>query len=96
MLRILLLPILFGYALVGFSQDSQTIDSSTNSITEVPADTEIITNSTSENEAEKPQDDNESENSFDLDSQVYDEAEDIFVPSEEIPADEPIQFPTNI
>ena len=44
----------------------------------------------------KPQDDNESENSFDLDSQVYDEAEDIFVPSEEIPADEPIQFPTNI
>ena len=87
MLRILLLTILFGYALDGFSQDSQTIDSSTNSITEVPADTEIITNSTSENE---------SENSFDLDSQVYDEAEDIFVPSEEIPADEPIQFPTNI
>ena len=96
MLRILLLTILFGYALDGFSQDSQTIDSLTNSITEVPADTEIITNSTSENEVEKPQDDNESENSFDLDSQVYDEAEDIFVPSEEIPADEPIQFPTNI
>ena len=96
MLRILLLTILFGYALDGFSQDSQTIDSLTNSITEVPADTEIITNSTSEHEVEKPQDDNESENSFDLDSQVYDAAEDIFVPSEEIPADEPIQFPTNI
>jgi len=32
----------------------------------------------------------------DLDLQTYEEDEDDFVPSEEIPADEPIPFPSNI
>ena len=32
----------------------------------------------------------------DLDQQTYEEDEDVFVPTEEIPADEPIPFPTNI
>lgn len=32
----------------------------------------------------------------DLDVQTYEEDEDDFVPSEEIPADEPIPFPSNI
>ncbi len=32
----------------------------------------------------------------DLDEQTYDEDEDDFIPSEEIPADEPIPFPSNI
>ena len=32
----------------------------------------------------------------DLDLQTYDEDDDDFVPSEEIPADEPIPFPSNI
>ena len=32
----------------------------------------------------------------DLDEQVYEEDDDDFVPSEEIPADEPIPFPSNI
>lgn len=32
----------------------------------------------------------------DLDEQVYEEDEDDFVPTEEIPADEPIPFPSNI
>lgn len=32
----------------------------------------------------------------DLDVQVYEEDDDDFVPSEEIPADEPIPFPSNI
>ena len=32
----------------------------------------------------------------DLDLQTYEEDEDDFVPSEEIPADEPITFPSNI
>ena len=32
----------------------------------------------------------------DLDDQTYDEDDDDFVPTEEIPADEPIPFPTNI
>ena len=31
-----------------------------------------------------------------LDDQTYEEDEDDFVPSEEIPADEPIPFPSNI
>ncbi len=32
----------------------------------------------------------------DLDEQTYEEDEDDFVPSEEIPADQPIPFPSNI
>lgn len=32
----------------------------------------------------------------DLDEQSYEQDEDDFIPSEEIPADEPIPFPTNI
>jgi adenine-specific DNA methylase len=32
----------------------------------------------------------------DLDDQSYDEDDDDFVPTEEIPADEPIPFPSNI
>lgn len=32
----------------------------------------------------------------DLDSQTYEEDDDDFVPTEEIPADEPIPFPSNI
>ena len=32
----------------------------------------------------------------DLDLQTYEEDEDDFVPTEEIPADEPIPFPSNI
>jgi len=32
----------------------------------------------------------------DLDEQTYEEDDDDFVPSEEIPADEPIPFPSNI
>ena len=32
----------------------------------------------------------------DLDEQVYEEDDDDFVPTEEIPADEPIPFPSNI
>ncbi len=32
----------------------------------------------------------------DLDKRTYEEDDDVFIPSEEIPADEPIPFPTNI
>ncbi len=39
---------------------------------------------------------NNPEDDFDLDDQTYGEVDDDFVPSEEIPADEPIPFPTNI
>ena len=36
------------------------------------------------------------ENDDDLDLQTYEEDEDDFVPTEEIPADQPIPFPSNI
>jgi|TARA_B110000438_G_scaffold114235_1_gene111966 hypothetical protein len=38
----------------------------------------------------------ESEIVYDIDDQSYEEADDDFIPSEEIPADEPIPFPTSI
>jgi adenine-specific DNA methylase len=40
--------------------------------------------------------DDEEVEDADLDEQSYEEDEDDFIPTEEIPADEPIPFPTNI
>jgi hypothetical protein len=40
--------------------------------------------------------DEEAVDDADLDMQTYDEDDDDFIPSEEIPADEPIPFPSNI
>ena len=40
--------------------------------------------------------DEDEENDSDLDDQTYEDDEDDFIPTEEIPADEPIPFPTNI
>ena len=37
-----------------------------------------------------------SEDDADLDLQTYEENDDIFVPTEEIPSDEPIPFPSDI
>ena len=54
-------------------------------------------------EAEEPQateaepaDDADEIDDSDLDEQTYEEDDDDFVPSEEIPADQPIPFPSNI
>lgn len=48
----------------------------------------------------EPQDENEEEETeiddSDLDEQTYEEDDDDFIPTEEIPADEPIAFPSNI
>jgi len=41
-------------------------------------------------------DEEEDVDDADLDEQTYEEDEDDFIPTEEIPADEPIPFPTNI
>lgn len=41
-------------------------------------------------------DEEEDVDDADLDEQSYEEDEDDFIPTEEIPADEPIPFPTNI
>jgi len=40
--------------------------------------------------------DEEDTDDADLDEQTYEEDDDDFIPSEEIPADEPIPFPSNI
>ena len=54
----------------------------------------------SESQAEAPgaaeADDEEEIDDADLDEQTYDEDDDDFIPTEEIPADEPIPFPSNI
>lgn len=55
-----------------------------------------------ESAAESPQEETAAEDAeeevddSDLDEQSYEEDEDDFIPSEEIPADEPIPFPSNI
>jgi hypothetical protein len=43
-----------------------------------------------------PADDEEDVDDSDLDEQTYEEDDDDFIPTEEIPADEPIPFPSNI
>lgn len=53
-----------------------------------------------EDQAEAPDaeavDDEEDVDDSDLDEQTYEEDDDDFIPTEEIPADEPIPFPSNI
>ena len=53
-----------------------------------------------EDQAEAPAveeaDDEEEVDDSDLDEQTYEEDDDDFIPTEEIPADEPIPFPSNI
>ena len=43
-----------------------------------------------------PDEDESSEDDSDLDRQTYEENDDVFVPTEEIPSDEPIPFPSDI
>lgn len=59
--------------------------------TEVTAEPETEEATAAEEEA-----DAEEVEDADLDDQTYAEDDDDFVPTEEIPADEPIPFPTNI
>ena len=53
-----------------------------------------------EGQAQAPEaaaaDDAEEVDDSDLDEQTYEEDDDDFIPTEEIPADEPIPFPSNI
>ena len=62
-------------------------DSTPASETEVVEDSEAV--EPEEIDVDDPED-------ADLDDQTYEEDDDDFVPTEEIPADEPIPFPTNI
>ena len=47
-------------------------------------------------ESEQDEDEEDELDDSDLDIQTYEEDDDDFVPTEEVPADEPIPFPTNI
>lgn len=66
----------------------QTIEEMNDSLTKT-SDIESVKQSAEDNG-------DNSDVDYDIDAQTYEEIDDDFVPSEEIPADEPIQFPTNI
>jgi adenine-specific DNA methylase len=79
------IAILLAFFLAGFAWAQEEGDS-----------TEVQTESQAEaSEAAAAEDEDEIDDS-DLDEQTYEEDEDDFIPTEEIPADEPIPFPSNI
>ena len=85
---VFLLVLLAGSAL---SQDEEAAgevgitaaEEAADEVIETPADAAAVT-------------DEEEVDDSDLDEQTYEEDDDDFVPTEEIPADEPIPFPSNI
>ncbi len=80
-------------ALPSWSQEDNAGDASgaETDAREAPDSTEPEEPDTNQDDSdEQPADD------ADLDLQTYEEDEDDFVPTEEIPADEPIPFPSNI
>tara|TARA_B110000196_G_C20460536_1_gene349078 strand:- start:66 stop:374 length:309 start_codon:yes stop_codon:yes gene_type:complete len=93
--NMLLISIVFIFISSSFSQENNSVVEPLDSVVEKneTQDTtsvkEVVLKST-ENTA------NESQTVYDIDDQTYEEADDDFIPSEEIPADEPIPFPTNI
>lgn len=61
------------------------------------ADEEDVAGEAVDTEAvEEEEADDEDVDDSDLDEQTYEEDDNVFVPTEEIPADEPIPFPSNI
>ncbi len=84
-----LILILF-LANAGWAQEQETADQAGDA---VPPETE--TAAASEVDDAEQSGDEEVDDS-DLDLQTYEEDDDDFVPTEEIPADEPIPFPSNI
>ena len=75
-------------ALPSWSQDNDSGD-------ELQAETDVQEPAGSTEPEETVTDDDTAEDA-DLDLQTYEEDEDDFIPTEEIPADEPIPFPSNI
>lgn len=63
---------------------------------DTPASVESGAPATAEDDADPADSDPELFDDPDLDEQTYEEDDDVFVPTEEIPSDEPIPFPTNI
>jgi hypothetical protein len=60
------------------------------------ADSEEVPVGDTANQEDAADEEEASEDDADLDLQTYDENDDIFVPTEEIPSDEPIPFPSDI
>ena len=60
------------------------------------ADSEEAPAGDSANQEDAADEEESSEDDADLDLQTYEENDDIFVPTEEIPSDEPIPFPSDI
>lgn len=93
--NILLISIVFIFISSSFSQENNSVVEPLDSVVEknenqdTTSVKEVVLKST-ENTT------NESQTVYDIDAQTYEEADDDFIPSEEIPADEPIPFPTNI
>ena len=83
MSRFLILLLIMAGVAVAQAQDN-TSDAASD---DVSAATDVDSNASEADEALEDSD---------LDSQAYEEDEDDFVPTEEIPADEPIPFPSNI
>jgi hypothetical protein len=80
----IILPALLFLASSAWSQDNKAGDDPVDKV-EAP---EVAEN--------EPAADSEVIDDADLDLQTYEEDDDDFVPTEEIPADEPIPFPSNI
>jgi hypothetical protein len=76
---------------VAQEEDASAEDESPAAVSaEIPGASEDNAADDSEADADSEEDD------ADLDKQTYEEDEDDFIPTEEIPADEPIAFPSNI
>ena len=82
-------------AMPALGQDEEAAAEPASAETETGPETETETATESDTETVADSDESDVDDS-DLDEQTYEEDEDDFVPSEEIPADEPIPFPSNI
>ncbi len=78
-------------AVAGWTQEQETADQAGDT-----AAPETEAAAAVEADDEEASDDEEEVDDSDLDLQTYEEDDDDFVPTEEIPADEPIPFPSNI
>jgi hypothetical protein len=88
-MRLFYLLLIFLMAVPAWSQEEDVSESAVQSAVEDEAES-----AESEGAAEDAED--EEIDDSDLDSQTYEDPEDVFIPTEEIPSDEPIPFPSNI
>ena len=85
-MRLSYLILLLSLAMPVVSQEEEAAEGAPGST----VDSEAAVDEADAGEAEEEIDDS------DLDVQTYEEPDDVFIPTEEIPSDEPIPFPSNI